>query len=108
MFDAIFGGELMFPALPSTVALAMVALLGYLVGRGSRRPKTDAAETRRRLDQALGDTKHLEQLTDDVLLATRHALDECRRFSALHGEQEQGPRPASVAQNRSCRQAAAS
>src|SRR5690242_18455042 len=98
----------MFPALPSTVALAMVALLGYLVGRGSRRHKTDAAETRRRLDQALGDAKHLEQLTDDVLLATRHALDECRRFSASHGEQEQGPRPPSVVQNRSCRQATAS
>ena len=108
MFDTIFGGELMFPALPSTVALAMVALLGYLVGRGSRRHKTDAAQARRHLDQALGDARLLEQLTDDVLLATRHALDECRRFSPLHGEQEQGPRLPSVAQNRSCRQTTAS
>jgi hypothetical protein len=108
VFNAIFGGELMFPALPSTVALAIVALLGYLVGRGSRRHKTDPAQARRHLDQALGDARLLEQLTDDVLMATRHALDECRRFSPVHGEQEQGLRLAPVAQKRSCRQATAS
>jgi hypothetical protein len=108
VFNAIFGGELMFPALPSTVALAMVALLGYLVGRGSRRRQTDAAQARRHLDQALGDARLLEQLTDDVLLATRHALDECRRFSPSHGEQEQSLRLPSVAQNRSCRQTTSS
>lgn len=83
MLDRIFGGEFMLPGLPTTVALAAVATIGYLVGRRNRlRDETSSRQTERDFDRALGDAKQLEQITDEVLQATRRALDECRRFSA--------------------------
>lgn len=81
MFDATLFGQLMLPALPTTVALAMVAALGYLVGRHSRLRDALAAQARRNLEQTLDDTKQLERITDDMLKATRQALAECRRIS---------------------------
>jgi lauroyl/myristoyl acyltransferase len=83
MLNAIFGGEFMLPGLPTTVALAAVATIGYLVGRrNGLRDETTSKQAQRDLDRALGETKQLEQITDEVLQATRRALDECRRFSA--------------------------
>ncbi len=81
MFDSTLYGQLMLPALPTTVALAMVAALGYLVGRHSRLRDALAVQARRNLEQTLDDTKQLERITDDMLEATRHALAECRRIS---------------------------
>jgi hypothetical protein len=83
MLNAISGGEFLLPGLPTTVALAAVATLGYLVGRrNGLRDDAASKQAQRDLDRTLGETKQLEQITDEVLQATRRALDECRRFSA--------------------------
>jgi len=72
---------MILPFLPTTVALAAVATLGYLVGRRSRGCETPSEQACRDLRQTLDDTRQLEQITDDMLQATRQALDECRRLS---------------------------
>ena len=83
MLDWISGAEFTLPGLPTTVALAAVATIGYLVGRRNRLgDATSSRQAERDFDRALGDAKQLEQITDEVLQATRRALDECRRFSA--------------------------
>ncbi|HVX63265.1 MAG TPA: hypothetical protein VHC19_21770 [Pirellulales bacterium] len=81
------------PFLPTTVALAAVATLGYLVGRRSRGGEPPSEHAYRDLRQTLDDARQLEQLTDDMLQATRQALDECRRlsFGSRTDESKAGP-----------------
>jgi hypothetical protein len=66
-----------WPSLPGTVALAAVALLGYLVGRQGRRP---APAGQADLEQALDDARRLERITDEMLVATRQALNHCQQL----------------------------
>lgn len=82
MLAEFLSGEMTLPSLPTSVALAAVATLGYLVGRMSRDRQARAAQARRDLQQSLDDARQLEQITDDMLEATRRALEECRRISA--------------------------
>jgi hypothetical protein len=66
------------PSIPAAMALAAVALIGYLVGRQSRpTPADDSAE---KISRALADARQLEQITDEVLSVTREALDQCRKL----------------------------
>jgi hypothetical protein len=66
------------PSIPAAMALAAVALIGYLVGRQSRPAKVDNSAAK--ISQALADARQLEQITDDVLSVTREALDHCRKL----------------------------
>lgn len=105
MLNSIFGGELLLPGLPTTVALAAVATIGYVIGRRNRpHDETSSGQAQRDLERALGETKQLEEITDEVLQATRRALDECRRFSAAlrtDGAATLAP-PASIASPARC------
>lgn len=74
-------GELSLPGLPTTVALAIVATIGYLIGRFEKPPAPGGEQIRLDLERALGETRQLERIADDVLAATRGALAECRRFT---------------------------
>lgn len=65
------------PGIPATMALAVVALIGYWVGRQSRNNRQAASE---KLEQALTDARQLEQISDEMLSATREALDQCRQL----------------------------
>ncbi|HUY88093.1 MAG TPA: hypothetical protein VMV10_05135 [Pirellulales bacterium] len=80
MLELFSGGELSLPGLPTTVALAAVATIGYLIGRLAK-PEAPGEQLRLDLQRALGETRQLEQIADDVLEATRSALAECRRFA---------------------------
>ncbi|MEE9602045.1 MAG: GGDEF domain-containing protein [Thermoguttaceae bacterium] len=63
--------------MPTTVALALVALLGYLFGQRTRRmpANTDADEARRKLQRAEGIARELERIAETVRknLAKHHA-----------------------------------
>ena len=63
--------------LPISVALALVALLGYLVGRGARgaRQITDAEQARHELKRAKSVARELEQISEQIRksLATHHS-----------------------------------
>ena len=63
--------------IPSTVALAVVAVLGYLFGRGSRvvRQATEAEQARRELKRAKAVARELEGISDQIRksLATHHS-----------------------------------
>jgi hypothetical protein len=75
--------DFQLPGIPATMALAIVALIGYLVGRQSRsRGETASAAN---LERALADARQLEQITDDMLIATREALHQCRQLQ-LHSQ----------------------
>lgn len=67
------------PSIPAAMALAAVALLGYLVGRQSR-PTAPADDSAEKISRALADARQLEQITDEVLSVTREALDQCRKL----------------------------
>lgn len=77
MFSVLLGSQSAWPSLPGTVALAAVALLGYLVGRQGRRA---APADQAGLQEALDDARRLEQITDEMLLATRQALHHCQQL----------------------------
>ena len=72
--------DFQLPGIPATMALAVVALLGYLVGRQSRAGAEAAGASSANLARALADARQLEQLTDDMLSVTREALDQCRQL----------------------------
>lgn len=76
-----FSGASSLPGLPTSVALATVATIGYLIGRLGKPQEISDEQLRLDLERALGETRQLEQIADDVLEATRSALAECRRFS---------------------------
>jgi hypothetical protein len=65
------------PGIPATMALAAVALIGYLAGRRSR-PTAPVDIPALDIDEALADARQLEQITDEVLSATREALEQIR------------------------------
>lgn len=77
---AFIFGDFQLPGIPATMALAAVALIGYLFGRQSRSNPSSAEPSPEDLQQALADARQLEQLTDDMLKATREALDQCRQL----------------------------
>ncbi|HVA46931.1 MAG TPA: hypothetical protein VNH11_11240 [Pirellulales bacterium] len=68
------------PGIPATMALAFVALIGYLVGRQSRDRSATAQQSKEDLGRALSDARQLEAITDEMLSATRRALDRCRQL----------------------------
>lgn len=72
-------GQFQIPGIPATMALALVALIGYLVGRHSHRP-SPVWQSKADLGRALSDARQLEAITDDMLSATRQALDRCRQL----------------------------
>lgn len=80
--------------IPATMALAAVALIGYLVGRQSR-TVVETNAPGENLERALADARQLEQLTENMLSATRDALDHCRQLK-LHA-QVRPPRAANQA-----------
>jgi hypothetical protein len=80
--------------IPATMALAAVALIGYLAGRHSR-PTPTAEKPPLDVNEALAGARQLEQITDDVLSVTREALEKCRMLR-LHGQ-----RPATTSSSRS-------
>src|SRR5262245_35395684 len=68
--------ETFLPGLPIPVALAAVAVIGYLVGRFQQRPKGGASEaTRRELKRAQGIVVDLEKIANRIRreLAMHHA-----------------------------------
>jgi hypothetical protein len=82
------------PGIPATMALAAVALVGYLAGRHAR-PAVTADPAPVDVDEALAGVRQLEQITDDMLSVTREALEKCRMLR-LHGQPPAGmpqPRP---------------
>lgn len=81
MLEMFSFGELSLPGLPTTVALAIVATIGYLIGRFEKPRAPGGEQLRLDLERALGETRQLEQIADGVLEATRSALAECRRFT---------------------------
>ncbi|HQU46715.1 MAG TPA: hypothetical protein PK867_28175 [Pirellulales bacterium] len=68
------------PGIPATMALAFVALIGYLVGRQTRDRSGSAERSKEDLGRALSDARQLEAITDEMLSATRQALDRCRQL----------------------------
>lgn len=85
MLEMFSIGELSLPGLPTTVALAIVATIGYLIGRFEKPHAPGGEQLRHDLERALGETRQLEQIADEVLAATRSALAECRRFTVDSG-----------------------
>lgn len=81
MLEIFSGGDFHLPGLPTTVALAAVATIGYLIGRLGKPHEAPSERLQLDLQRALGETRQLEQITDDMLEATRSALAECRRIS---------------------------
>lgn len=81
MFEIFSSGEVSLPGLPTTVALAAVATIGYLIGRFRKPHEAPGEQLQLELQRALGETRQLEQIADDVLAATRSALAECRSLS---------------------------
>ncbi|HUY32436.1 MAG TPA: hypothetical protein VMV69_06615 [Pirellulales bacterium] len=83
MTELVVCGAILIEGISTTVALAAVAVLGYLVGL-RRRHATEAARVRRelgrQLQQALDNSRQLEQITDGVLQATREALRQSSRL----------------------------
>ena len=77
--------DFQLPGIPATMALAVVAFIGYLVGRRSRAGEDASEASSANLERALADARQLEQLTDEMLHATREALDHCRQFK-LHSQ----------------------
>lgn len=77
MLSVLLATQANWPSLPGTVALAAVAVLGYLVGRQGRRP---APADQAGLQEALDDARRLEQITDEMLVATRQALHHCQQL----------------------------
>lgn len=71
--------QFQIPGIPATMALAFVALIGYLVGRQSHGPAA-ARQSKEDLGRALSDARQLEAITDEMLSATRQALDRCRQL----------------------------
>ena len=74
--------QFQLPGIPASVALAAVALIGYLVGKQSQAKQSAATPRRDDLDRALADARQLEQFTDEMLTATREALASCRQIRA--------------------------
>lgn len=81
MLEIFSGGEFSLPGLPTTVALAAVATIGYLIGRMNQPHEARGEQIQLDLERALGETRQLELIADDVLAATRCALAECRSIS---------------------------
>ena len=73
-------GQFQIPGIPATMALAFVALIGYLVGRQSHQQATAVRHSKEDLGRALSDARQLEAITDEMLSATREALDRCRQL----------------------------
>lgn len=82
MMSSFVSSGVELPSISATVALAAVALLGYLVGRWSRQAKTIENSTDHDLERALSDARQLEQITDEMLSVTRAALEHCQRLRA--------------------------
>ncbi len=85
-------GAILFEGVSTSMALAAVAVLGYLVGLWRR--DAEAARIQRelndRLQLALANSRQLEQITDGVLQATREAL---RQSSQLREASQAQPAP---------------
>ena len=81
---AVLLADFQVSGIPATMALAAVALIGYLVGRQSR-AAVETKPSTENLERALADARQLEQLTDSMLSATRDALDHCRQLR-LHSQ----------------------
>lgn len=79
MASFLFDG-LQLSGIPATMALAVVALIGYVVGRQSRANAETSQQSAEILERALADARQLEQLTDAMLSATREALHQCRQL----------------------------
>ena len=89
----VLAEQFQVPGIPASMALAAVALIGYLAGRHSR-PATKAKPEPVDVNEALAGARQLEQITDDMLSVTREALEKCRMLR-VHGQ-----RPLAVAQPR--------
>ncbi|HVC99351.1 MAG TPA: hypothetical protein VND64_37140 [Pirellulales bacterium] len=76
-------GAILFEGISTSVALAAVAALGYLVGLRSRhQAKVNHIEREidRQLQCELESSRQLEKITDGVLTATREALRQSGRL----------------------------
>lgn len=91
MASFLFDG-IQLSGIPATMALAVVALIGYLAGRQSRAHAETSPRSAEILERALADARHLEQLTDAMLSATREALHECRQLK-MHTQIKQPRAP---------------
>lgn len=89
--------DFQLPGIPATLGLAAIALIGYLVGRQSRTAKTAAGQSSQDLDRALADARQLENITEEMLSATRDALDQCRQL-----RQRRPPRKAASTVDGTC------
>jgi hypothetical protein len=74
--------DFQLPGIPATMALAAVALIGYLFGRRSRANDQASQRTSATLERALADARQLEEITDEMLSATREALNQCRQLQS--------------------------
>ena len=80
----VLAEQFQVPGIPASMALAAVALIGYLAGRHSR-PAAKDEPVPVDVNEALAGARQLEQITDDVLSVTREALEKCRMLR-LHGQ----------------------
>lgn len=97
-------GDFQLPGIPATMALAAVALIGYLFGRQSRPGIPPAETSSESLQRALSDARQLEQITNEMLSATRDALDQCRQLNMPVPARQVCPpdRPISAARRSAC------
>jgi hypothetical protein len=83
MIGLVVCGAILFEGISTTVALAAVAVLGYLVGlRRRHQAAADPIERElgRELQRALENSRQLENITDGLLKATREALRQSGRL----------------------------
>jgi hypothetical protein len=72
---------LIFTGLTAPVALAAVALIGYVVGRARRRPSLDLEEVNRKLSQAHNLIEQVERISNQIrqCMAVHHStVRRCR------------------------------
>jgi hypothetical protein len=79
-------GAIVVEGISATVALSAVAVLGYIVG--VHRREVEAAKVQHevdaRLQSALESSRELEQITDNLLRATREALHQSSQLRGAH------------------------
>jgi len=83
MTGLIVCGAILFEGISTTVALAAVAVLGYLVGLRRRHQaelEQVESELSHQLQRALENSRKLENITDGLLKATREALRQSGRL----------------------------
>jgi hypothetical protein len=75
-------GTILIQGISTSVALAAVAVLGYLVGLSRREAESELVrrELDQRLQNALENSRQLERIAEGAIKATREALRQSSRI----------------------------